>query len=189
MSLPHAFNTTAHNIPVSIPYLFSDKIKREYWNKKLSKKTKPRIGLVWSGSASHKNDKNRSLLLKDLEPIVQLPFDFHSLQKEVRENDQKTLFEFEQIHQHQNELNDFSDTAALIDEMDLIISVDTSVAHLAGALGKDVWILLPYHPDYRWMLDRNDSPWYPTCTLFRKSKIDDWSDVVLEITSRLQNIF
>ena len=189
MSLPHAFNTTAHNIPVSIPYLFSDKIKREYWNKKLSKKTKPRIGLVWSGSASHKNDKNRSLPLKDLEPVLQLPFEFHSLQKEARENDQKTLFEFNQVHQHQNELNDFSDTAALIDEMDLIISVDTSVAHLAGALGKNVWIILPFHPDYRWMLDRNDSPWYPTCTLFRKSKIDDWSDVVLEITSRLQNIF
>jgi hypothetical protein len=189
MSLPHAFNTTAHNIPASIPYLFSDKIKRESWNKKLGKKTKPRIGLVWSGSASHKNDKNRSLLLKDLEPILQLPLEFHSLQKEVRENDQKTLFEFNQAHQHQDELNDFSDTAALIEEMDLIISVDTSVAHLAGALGKNVWIILPYHPDYRWMLDRNDSPWYPTCTLFRKSKIDDWSDVVLEIIFRLQNMF
>jgi ADP-heptose:LPS heptosyltransferase len=71
--------------------------------------------------------------------------------------------------------------------MDLIISVDTSVAHLAGALGKDVYILLPYHPDYRWLLNRKDSPWYPTCTLFRKSKIDDWSDVVLEIKSNLQN--
>ena len=189
MSLPHAFNTTANNIPVSIPYLFSDKIKREYWNKKLSKKTKPRIGLVWSGSAAHKNDKNRSLLLKDLEPIVQLPFEYHSLQKEIRENDQPTLFEFKQIHQHQNELNDFSDTAALIDEMDLIITVDTSVAHLAGALGKNVWIILPYHPDYRWMLYRNDSPWYPTCTLFRKSKIDDWDETIEEIISKLKKKF
>ena len=97
------------------------------------------------------------------------------------------MFEFKQIHQHQNELNDFSDTAALVDEMDLIISVDTSVAHLAGALGKNVWIILPYNQDYRWMLDRNDSPWYPTVTLFRKSKNDDWSNVVLEIKSNLQN--
>jgi hypothetical protein len=103
MSLPLAFKTAIHNIPASIPYLFSDKIKREYWNKKLSKKTKLRIGLVWSGSTIHKNDKNRSLLLKDLEPIVQLPFDFHSLQKEIRENDQSTLIECKQIHQHQYE--------------------------------------------------------------------------------------
>ena len=187
MSLPLAFNTSINSIPASIPYLFSDKTKREYWNKKFNKKIKPRIGLVWSGSINHTNDKNRSLLLKDFEPILQLPFEFHSIQKEVRENDQKTLFEFNQVHQHQDELNDFSDTAALIEEMDLIISVDTSVAHLAGALGKNVWILLSYHPDYRWMLDRKDSPWYPTCTLFRQSKIDDWSDVVLEITSNLQN--
>ena len=187
MSLPLAFNTSINSIPASIPYLFSDKTKREYWNKKFNKKIKPRIGLVWSGSINHTNDKNRSLLLKDFEPILQLPFEFHSIQKEVRENDQKTLFEFNQVHQHQDELNDFSDTAALTEEMDLIISVDTSVAHLAGALGKDVWILLSYHPDYRWMLDRKDSPWYPTCTLFRQSKIDDWSDVVLEITSNLQN--
>ena len=187
MSLPLAFKTTIHNIPTSVPYLFSDKTKKEYWNKKLGKKTQPRIGLVWSGSASHTNDKNRTILLKYLEPIVKLPFEFHSLQKEIREYDQTTLFEFKQIHQHQNELNDFADTAALIEEMDLIISVDTSVAHLAGALGKDVYILLPYHPDYRWLLNRKDSPWYPTCTLFRKSKIDDWSDVVLEIKSNLQN--
>ncbi|CAM8468395.1 tetratricopeptide repeat protein [Candidatus Methylopumilus universalis] len=189
MSLPLAFNTSINSIPASIPYLYSDKIKREYWNKKLSKKTKPRVGLVWSGSAAHRNDKNRSLLLKDLGPVLQLPFEFHSLQKEVRENEQKTLFEFQQIHQHQNELNDFSDTAALIDEMDLIITVDTSVAHLAGALGKNVWIILPYHPDYRWMLDRNDSPWYPTCTLFRKSKIDDWDDTIEELYLILKKVF
>jgi tetratricopeptide (TPR) repeat protein len=187
MSLPLAFNTSINSIPASIPYLYSDKTKRQYWNKKFKKKTKPRIGLVWSGSIHHTNDKNRSLLLKDFEPILQLPFEFHSIQKEVRERDQSTLFEYKEIHQHQNELNDFSDTAALIEEMDLIISVDTSVAHLAGALGKDVWILLPYHPDYRWMLDRNDSPWYPTCTLFRQSKIDDWSNVGLEIVSNIQN--
>jgi len=188
MSLPHAFKTNINNIPASIPYLFSSKTKREYWNKKIGKK-KPLIGLVWSGSITHKNDKNRSLLLNDLEPILQMPFEFHSLQKEIRENDQQTLFEFKQIHQHQNELKDFSDTAALIEEMDLVISVDTSVAHLAGALGKDVWILLPYHPDFRWMLDRKDSPWYPTCSLFRKSEINDWEKTIEEITSNLQDKF
>jgi hypothetical protein len=189
LSLPLAFQTMINNIPASIPYLYSDKTKTDYWNKRLNKKTKLRVGLVWSGSIIHKNDKNRSLLLKDLEPILQLPFEFHSLQKEIRENDLSTLNKFNKIYQHQDELNDFSDTAGLIEEMDLIISVDTSVAHLAGALGKDVWILLPYHPDYRWMLDRYDSPWYPTCTLFRQSKIDDWSDPILEIIFRLQNMF
>ena len=188
MSLPLAFKTEVNSIPASIPYLYSDKIKMEYWNKKLNKKTKLRIGLVWSGSTIHKNDKNRSLLLEDLELIVQLPFEFHSLQKEIRENDLSTLIKFKQIHQHQDELNDFSDTAALIEEMDLIISVDTSVAHLAGALGKDVWVILPYHPDYRWMLNRKDSPWYPNTTLFRKSKIDDWTDVILEVTEKLNDL-
>ena len=189
MSLPLAFKTTTNNIPASIPYLFSNKTKREYWNKKISKKTKPIIGLVWSGSITHKNDKNRSLLLKDLEPILQLPFEFHSLQKEIRENDELTLSEFKQVLHHQNELNDFSDTAALIEEMDLVISADTSVAHLAGALGKDVWILLPYHPDFRWMLDRKDSPWYPTCSLFRKYEVNDWDKTIEEITYNLQNKF
>jgi ADP-heptose:LPS heptosyltransferase len=87
---------------------------------------------------------------------------------------------------HSDELNDFSDTAALVQEMDLVISVDTSVAHLAGALGKTVWIVLPFVPDWRWMLDRADSPWYPTATLFRQSRLDDWSTVVDDVARRLR---
>ena len=188
MSLPLAFKTTINKIPASIPYLFSDKTKRRYWKKKLSKKTKLRIGLVWSGSTTHKNDKNRSLLLKDLEPILHLPFEFHSLQKEVRENDKTTLFKFKQVHKHQDKLNDFSDTAALIEEMDLIISVDTSVAHLAGAMGKDVWILLPFNPDYRWMLEKNNTLWYPTAILFRQNELNNWNNVIKNVFNRLLNL-
>jgi len=187
MSLPHAFNTILETIPARIPYLYADKNKTIYWNKKLGLKKIPRIGLVWSGSVSHKNDHNRSLSLKQLANILKLPYQFHSLQKEIRTIDKVTLRSFKQIQQHHDDLIDFSDTAALIENLDLIITVDTSVAHLAGAMGKKVFILLPFVPDYRWMLDRIDSPWYPTATLFRQPKLDDWENVIDQINTTLQN--
>lgn len=143
--------------------------------------------MVWSGSSTHNNDHNRSLLLQQLYSLLELPVEFHSLQKEVRTVDIKTLTEFPSIHQHQDDLQDFSDTAALVDAMDIIISVDTSVAHLAGAMGKKVFVLLPYAPDYRWMLDRRDSPWYPSATLFRQPALDDWESVIVEIKQLLLN--
>lgn len=178
MSLPHAFKTIVATIPADIPYLFSEESKAKRWQDKLGPITKPRIGLVWSGSTTHKNDHNRSLLLKQLTPLFDLPFEFHSLQKEIRPNDLEALNTLKQVHQHQDALSDFTDTAALIENMDLVISVDTSVAHLAGAMGKEVFILLPFAPDYRWMLDRSDSPWYPTASLFRQPEIDDWYSVI-----------
>ena len=117
---------------------------------------------------------------------MQLPFEFHSLQKEIRECDRKTLNTYKSIYQHQDDLKDLSDTAALIEQMDLIISVDTSVAHLAGALGKQIFILLPFIPDYRWMLDRRDTPWYPSAILFRQPIINDWCSVILNVKETLQ---
>jgi tetratricopeptide (TPR) repeat protein len=185
MSLPLAFKTTLETIPGQTPYLYSSNNKQTLWHKKIGNKAKLRIGLAWSGSRGHKNDHNRSLLLKQLEPILQLPFEFHSLQKEVRSEDMETLNLFNYIHLHQDELIDFSDTAALINEMDLVISVDTSIAHLAGALGKTVWIFLPFMPDYRWMLDRADSPWYPTARLYRQPKINHWESVITEVKNNL----
>ncbi len=185
MSLPHTFNTTVNTIPAAVPYLYADVRKTKLWNKKLGHKTKPRVGLVWSGSTTHKNDHNRSLLLRQLEQLLKLPFEFHSLQKEIRPIDLETLSEFKQIKQHQNELMDFSDTAALIENLDLVISVDTSVAHLAGALGKKVFILLPFAPDYRWMIGRIDSPWYPTATLFRQPSSFDWGSVLTDVVQEL----
>lgn len=185
MSLPLAFKTSVETIPVSIPYLYAHEDKKEPWHSQLGTKTKPRIGLVWSGSVGHNNDHNRSLLLKQLLPLLELPFEFHSLQKEVREVDISTLNDCKHLHQHQDELRDFSDTAALMNEMDLIISVDTSVAHLAGALNKPLWILLPYMPDFRWMLERKDSPWYPKATLFRQPQLEDWESVIMEVTKQL----
>ena len=187
MSLPLALKTTVETIPAQIPYLYADDQRKKRWNEKLGNKTVTRIGLVWSGSTWHKNDHNRSLLLNQLTSLLVLPVEFHSLQKEVREIDIKTLTDFPKINQHQDDLLDFSDTAALIDEMDLVISVDTAVAHLSGAMGKKTFILLPYSPDFRWMLDRADSPWYPTATLFRQPSVGDWDSVISEIRQLLSD--
>ena len=187
MSLPLALKTTVETIPAQIPYLYADDQRKKRWNEKLGNKTVTRIGLVWSGSTWHKNDHNRSLLLNQLTSLLVLPVEFHSLQKEVREIDIKTLTDFPKINQHQDDLLEFSDTAALIDEMDLVISVDTAVAHLSGAMGKKTFILLPYSPDYRWMLDRADSPWYPTATLFRQPSVGDWDSVISEIRQLLSD--
>ena len=188
MSLPLAFKTTVDKIPALMPYLYADESKKKKWQKKLGKKTVTRIGLVWSGSNVHKNDHNRSLSLKQLDSLLGLPLDFHSLQKEIRAIDLDVLIAFPHIYQHQDDLHDFSDTAALVDAMDIIISVDTSVAHLAGAMGKTVFILLPYAPDYRWLLDKTDSPWYPTATLFRQPALNDWENVIAKLRGVLINM-
>jgi hypothetical protein len=174
-------------IPAEIPYLFSDKDKKAEWKKKLGPKTLPRVGVVWSGNPEHTNDHNRSIPLETLKPLLELPFEFHSLQKDYKGKDGGFLLNSPQLKNHQMELTDFSETAALMDEMDLIITVDTSAAHLAGALGKPVWVLLPFVPDYRWLLERNDSPWYSTATLFRQSKTGDWKTTVAEVIKKLSS--
>lgn len=185
MSLPYVFKTTLETVPVTTPYLNSDANKVKLWRHKLGDKKLPRVGLAWSGSTAHKNDVNRSMRLEELLPLMDLPVEWHSLQKEYRQHDLEFLQKMPKMHQHQEDLHDFSDTAALIDCMDLVISVDTSVAHVAGALGKPVWILLPYVPDYRWMLERDDSPWYPTAHLFRQPQVADWKSVVEKLVTKL----
>jgi hypothetical protein len=189
MSLPLAFKTTGETIPVKTPYLFADPSKISVWQKRLGAKTRPRIALAWSGNVKNTSLRNRSVALEDLTPLLNLPFEFHSLQTEYRGNDKSILPTFPQIHDHQSELKDFSDTAALVSEMDLVISVDTSVAHLTGALGKPLWVLLPFTTSFRWLLDRSDSPWYPTATLFRQSKPGDWSTVISKVVCRIQKEF
>jgi len=189
MSLPLAFQTTLETIPAEIPYLFADPGKKAFWSEALGPKTKPRVGLTWSGKPGHKNDLQRSLPLETLKPLSELPLEFHSLQREYRDRDAALLEAWTQVRDHHNELLDFSDTAALISEMDLVISVDTSVVHLTGALGKPVWILIPFFPDYRWQLDRSDSPWYPTAVLFRQTSRGDWAPVIREVVERIQKVF
>lgn len=175
LSLPLALGTTLETIPSFKRYLHSAQGKRIEWESRLGQRIKPRIGLVWSGSATHKNDHNRSISLAVLLPYLPEGYDYVCLQKEMRDQDKPVLAASHRIRFFGNELADFSDTAALCDLMDLVISVDTSVAHLAGALGRPTWILLPYVPDWRWLLDRDDSPWYPSVRLYRQPVLSDWS--------------
>jgi tetratricopeptide (TPR) repeat protein len=185
MSLPLAFKTKISTIPVHVPYLEVDTQKERVWRERLGPKVRSRVGLTWSGNARHKNDRNRSISLRGMQPLLCSDFEYHAVQKEIRHEDQTTLAEFNVIQSHEGALHDLSDTAALISELDLIITVDTSVAHLAGALGKEVWVLLPYVPDYRWMVGRSDSPWYPTARLFRQGGRGDWENVIDQVRSKL----
>ncbi len=186
MSLPLVFKTTVETIPAKNPYLFADENKKTEWMKKLRTKTVPRIGLVWSGNPEHTNDHNRSIALETIAPLLELPLEFHSLQKGYKEKDKALLANLPKLRVHHEELADFSETAALVHGMDLVISVDTSTAHLAGAMGKPFWVLLPYVPDYRWLLERPDSPWYRTATLLRQPKAGDWETVIGEVVKRLK---
>ena len=165
LSLPLAFKTTLASVPAQAPYLAVDPAKAAAWGQKLGPKSRPRIGLAWSGRAEHSNDHNRSIALKTLEPLLKLPLEFHSLQKELREADSAWLHQSGLIHDHRDALGDFSDTAALISNLDLVITVDSSMAHLSGALGKSIWVLVPFAPDYRWLLGRDDNPWYRQAVL------------------------
>lgn len=193
MSLPLALKTTLETIPASIPYLSVSDAKKQYWQAKLGANTKPRIGIVWSGSMTNQIDNNlcarRNIPLAELKPLFELPLEFHVLQKDIRPEDQSTLDSLTQLHCHLEELQDFADTAAIIQEMDLVISVCTSVAHLSGALGHQTWVLLPYSADYRWMTNEKDSPWYPSVQLIRSEKIGDWSDVIQQTTQKLKITF
>jgi len=188
MSLPLAFNTRLDSIPNAVPYLFADAAKTRLWQTRLGEKSRLRVGLVWSGSSVHQNDHNRSIPLALLEPLWRLPIDFHALQIEFRPAEAELLRQIQPLRRHAEQLRDFADTAALLDAMDLVICVDTSVAHLAGAMAKPVWILLPYLPDYRWLLERSDSPWYPSATLFRQPVAGDWSGVIAAVAEDLQKL-
>jgi hypothetical protein len=146
-----------------------------------------RVGLVWSGNPAHANDRNRSIPFTELTPLLHQGIEFVGLQREVRPADEAALAGVPAIENLGPALKDFADTAALVASLDLVISVDTSVAHLAGALGKPVWVMLPYAPDWRWLLDRDDSPWYPTMRLFRQTAAGDWKGVVARIADALKD--
>jgi hypothetical protein len=183
-SLPLAFKTGLETIPSSAPYLRVPKHALEYWGALLGIKRGLRIGLAWAGNAVHVRDRERSMRLRDLLPLLDIDATFVSLQKEVRAVDAETLEHCDMLR-FDRELGDFSDTAALILQLDLVISVDTSVAHLAGALGKPVWILLTHAPDWRWLLERDDSPWYPSARLFRQHETREWGSVTMQVREAL----
>ena len=190
MSIAHVFSTTLETIPAKIPYLYADPAKVLQWQGRLKRfgRSALTVGLVWSGNPQHKNDHHRSLMLEQLAPMLALDnVVFISLQKEVRASDAQFMKNYDNILYFGEELKDFSDTAALVQNMDLVISVDTSVAHLAGALGRPLWLMLPQAGDWRWHSATKNSPWYPTAKLFRQSVIGDWTSVIELLTKELKD--
>jgi tetratricopeptide (TPR) repeat protein len=182
-SLPLAFSTTLDTIPSEVPYLPQ---ASEEAGPQLGPSKRPRIGLVWSGNPNHTNDRYRSLPFGKVLPLLDgVDAQFVSLQKNARAEDEELLRQRNDVLDLGPELRDFCATAAVVQQLDLIISVDTSVAHLAGGLGRPLWILLPYIPDWRWLLDRDDSPWYPTARLFRQTATRDWTEVVERVREAL----
>jgi tetratricopeptide (TPR) repeat protein len=185
LSLPLAFGTRLETIPSAAPYLHAPASAVIDWDARLGPKRGLRIGLVWSGRPTHINDRNRSIRLSALLPLLDIDATFVSLQKDVRPDERSMLNDRSDLLHFGDALTDFSATAALIANLDLVISVDTSVAHLAGALAKPVWILLPFTPDWRWLLDRLDSPWYPTARLFRQDGTRTWDGVIARVHQAL----
>jgi tetratricopeptide (TPR) repeat protein len=187
LSLPLAFKTTPETIPARIPYLAAPAERVSYWRERL-RPGGPRAGFVWSGQASHSNDANRSIALARLAGLFENPpFQCFSLQSDLRAADGETLAGLPNLVHLGGDLRDFADTAAIISLLDVVISVDTAVAHLAGALGKAVLVLLPHAADFRWMRGRDDSPWYPTAALLRQPAFGDWDSVVARVGGELRN--
>lgn len=181
MALPALLGTTLDTIPATIPYLC---VEPAWYAGQLEIVELPRIGFVWAGNPGHRNNRNRSLELKQLAPVTKAAKGHGVSLQKWRDKDVVGL-EAAGLIDAEPFLTDFAATAALIMELDLIITVDTSVAHLAGALGKPVWVLVPFDPDWRWMLGREDSPWYPTLRLFRQNKPYDWDSVLTFMASEL----
>jgi tetratricopeptide (TPR) repeat protein len=184
MSLPLAFGTRLETLPAAVPYLAAPPERAAAWQARLAAggDARPRVGVVWWGNAGYANDARRSISLARFAPLLRRDdVAFHVLAPALRAGEAEAAG-LATVHEG---IGDFADTAALVAEMDLVISVDTAVAHLAGALGRPVWILLPFEPDWRWLLGRADSPWYPTARLFRQPAHGDWEGVVARVREAL----
>ena len=188
LSLPRLFATTLETIPATIPYLSADPARSATWAARLGADRRFKIGIAWAGSAVHKDDQRRSMPLAALAPLSSIPgLLFVSLQKGPQAQQIQSQPTGLAIVDWTADLHDFADTAALIAHLDLVIAVDTAVVHLAGAMGKPVWTLLASVPDWRWLLNRSDTPWYPTMRLFRQPTRGDWTSVVDQIAQSLTN--
>jgi hypothetical protein len=185
-SLPLACKTELANIPADIPYLRASEPLIAKWRSRLDGVPAPYVALAWSGRATHVNDRNRSLSLSQLEPLLEADdVRFVGIQRELRPADAEKLAREPRIAHLGGELDDFANTAAVLALADLVICVDTSVAHVAGALGRPAWVLLPFQPDWRWTLDGETSPWYPGMRLFRQSAPGDWTSVIARVGEQL----
>ncbi|MDO6387396.1 tetratricopeptide repeat protein [Uliginosibacterium sp. 31-12] len=185
MTLPLAFGTCLESIPTEVPYLGVSAERNLCWREHLAHLPQGlKIGIAWAGNPAHRNDFNRSMPLASLEPLLRSGAHFVSLQKAPTEAERGLLVRFG-VADFSAEINDFLDTAALIEQLDLVISVDSAAAHLAGALGKPLWLALPFVGEWRWLLDRVDSPWYPTARLFRQGSPGDWQGLVAQMRQAL----
>jgi len=188
LSLPRVFKTTLETAPRIVPYLKVPAEKVEEWRARLWHDGRPKVGLVWAGRPEYKNDRDRSLAQSDLALLAQVrSVRFFSLQRPVRD-DAGAWPEGFDIQNLEDASSEITDTAAAILNLDLVISVDTMVAHLAGALGTPVWTLLPFEADWRWLLNREDSPWYPTMRLFRQPAPGEWGPVIERVAEALQHV-
>ena len=183
MSLPLAFGTTTESIPARVPYLRADPDRVARWRSRFGGDSAPRVGLCWY---STNPGPRRATQLETLRPLLGCStVTFHAIQKQILPTDEAIMRREGRPRDHRAELSDFAETAALIEALDLVIAIDTAVAHLAGALGKPVWIMLPYVAEWRWLRHRDDSPWYPTARLFRQPAPGDWDGLAEQIAKAL----
>jgi tetratricopeptide (TPR) repeat protein len=190
MNVPSCVGTELSTIPADVPYVFADKAKIKTWRKRVDAagKSKRKVGLVWSGSPTFGNDRYRSMTLADLNMLSELKnVAWYALQKGPAHDQLTHAPDAFRAHDFTADLHNFDDTAALVMNLDLVIAVDTGVAHLAAALGKPVWVLLPANSDWRWLEARNDSPWYPAMTLFRQTMLGDWTPVIKRVSEELRD--
>ena len=184
--LPGLFRTSAETVPSDVPYLAADPARIQRWAPELGEQSRPRIGLAWAGNLKYVYDYQRSMSADVFLRITDVPgVEFYSLQHVIKPEDAASLIARPHVRRVGEQVADFADTAAILSQLDMVITTDTAVAHLAGALGKPVWLLLGFVPAWRWLLDRDDSPWYPTMRLFRQSQPGAWDDVVQRVCREL----
>jgi hypothetical protein len=189
LSLPLIFETKLESIPSQVPYLRADNALTEAWRKRIGAGARLKVGLIWGGWASNQIDARRSVPLAAFAPLAQVEgAQFYSLQKGVHAEQAKSPPAGMSLIDWSGDLADFADTAALVQNLDLVISVDTAGAHLAGALGKPVWLLNRHESEWRWLLGREDSPWYPTMRIFRQTRPGDWQAVMASICNALRRL-
>ena len=186
-SLPHAMKTEIESVPAAIPYLSVDPARLASWSARLEALPRPRIAVAWSGNPAHENDRNRSIAFERLAPLLAHPASFVSIQRDVRDAEAIQLAAEKRVEHVGGALADFDDTAAVLTLCDLVITADTAPAHLAGALGRPVWVLVPFAPDWRWTLDGETTPWYPTARLFRQTSPGDWDAVLARVAAALKS--
>jgi hypothetical protein len=189
-SLPQIFGTELNSIPAPIPYMHMDPARIDHWGRRLNAafpERRLRVGLSWSGRSTHPNNARRSVRLETLAPILAVPgIDFISLQKPFPDEDRAFAQTIPSFLELAPELTDFAETGAVIKNLDLVVAVDTAVVHLAGAIGSEAWVLVPEPADWRWLLERTDSPWYPTLRLFRQKRAGEWAPVLANVAQALR---